>query len=169
MKAIFIFSLASVLALGPCPNPSQEICYRGGSILLPCTGMSCAPCWVPQNNATWSCFEKTITSATTTACPGWSDVVDITNPPSNCANSPARPTTQPSPGVSVCPTVSRDTCYKDGQMQSPCRGFACPPCWQLKNQKWACIDAVNGNCASSAAIDIRKPLTTCIQTQQRGI
>ncbi|KAJ9070906.1 hypothetical protein DSO57_1002536 [Entomophthora muscae] len=79
------FTLASVLSLGPCPNPRTESCLSAGSPKMPCKAANCPPCWIQQDANNWACYNKSSTPNGPAKCPDWQGVIDITAPPSNCA------------------------------------------------------------------------------------
>ncbi|KAJ9085485.1 hypothetical protein DSO57_1013314 [Entomophthora muscae] len=121
MNSFILSLLTAVLALGPCPNPATETCLIGGST-TPCTGMQCPPCWIPHTTNNWACYQKSLTGNTSECLP-WNGMVDITNPPSSCAI----PTKPPTTNTTICPTVSRDTCFQGSHLEFPCKGKECPP------------------------------------------
>ncbi|KAJ9053289.1 hypothetical protein DSO57_1025849 [Entomophthora muscae] len=182
MNSFALAILTSVLALGPCPDPTKESCLRGGASSAPCSGMRCPPCWIPQGATTWGCYEKAMGPDNQATCPPWAGIVDITMPPSNCAitaepptkptETPTKPTETPTkptdPPIQppagnnpICPDVGQDTCFQGGHMEYPCQGATCPPCWEYKNKKWDCYDPINGKCQWGNLIDIRNPPSNC--------
>ncbi|KAJ9080312.1 hypothetical protein DSO57_1026381 [Entomophthora muscae] len=100
MKTYTAFSLvASTLGLGPCPDLGNETCLRGGLANVPCSSITCPPCWVPQDANTWGCYEKLMGPNNLAVCPPWTGIIDITNPPSSCIKPTEPPVTPIEPPV----------------------------------------------------------------------
>ncbi|KAJ9079591.1 hypothetical protein DSO57_1033852 [Entomophthora muscae] len=154
MKSFPVFSLVASV-LGSCPDAAKETCLRGGKAAETCTGMSCPPCWVPQGANKWDCFEKLNRLDNTKACPPWEGLVDITMLPSKCKD------TKPLAKRIICPDVSKNTCYGGGDLNYPCQGANCAPCWEYVNNQWNCWAPHKFVCSGTNQIDIRDLPANC--------
>ncbi|KAJ9064539.1 hypothetical protein DSO57_1013141 [Entomophthora muscae] len=143
-----LMALGAFAALPACPNPTKDTCLRGGQKQYPCTGPNCAPCWIHQDDENWGCYELLRGEDGELACP-FPNMVNIKDLPSTCKPS-------------VCPDLETDVCYRGNMDSSPCLDDCCPRCWIKSGSKWACFDAIDGECEKwPGMIDTENPPVNC--------